>query len=58
MDHSKQEAGSNAPRRGVSRRDFLTTTALAAAGLKVAPLAWAASSDRSADINSAKGETK
>ena len=55
--HSKQDAGSNAHHRGVSRRDFLATTALAGAGLSVAPLAWAASSDRPAD-NIAKGENK
>jgi aryl-alcohol dehydrogenase-like predicted oxidoreductase len=54
MDSKKQVAGTN--HRGVSRRNFLATTALAGAALTVAPVAWAASSDRPANI--ATGENK
>ena len=58
MDNTKQGTGPNAYHGGVSRRNFLATTAMAGAVLSVAPLAWAASSDRPADVNIAKGDNK
>jgi aryl-alcohol dehydrogenase-like predicted oxidoreductase len=42
--------------RGVSRRNFLATTAMAGAVLTVAPLAWAASSDQPSAVNMTKGD--
>jgi aryl-alcohol dehydrogenase-like predicted oxidoreductase len=55
MKKNKQTTVSNrAERQPLSRRDFLTTTALVGAGLAVGPMSWAASSDQSKQINKMK----
>ena len=55
MKKNKQATGSNrAEPRSLSRRDFLTNTALIGAGLAVGPMSWAASSDQSKEINKMK----
>src|SRR5438552_491505 len=52
MDNNKQATGSNTQhRRALSRRDFVTKTALVGAGLLVGKLSWAASSDQPKEIN-------
>src|SRR5437773_1956744 len=65
MDNNKQATGSNTQhRRALSRRDFVTKTALVGAGLLVGKLSWAASSDQPKEINNwsdkglHKGENK
>ena len=55
MKTNKQASGSNTrDPRALSRRDFLASTALIAAGLAVGPLSWAASSDQPKEINKMK----
>ena len=55
MKKNKQVTGSNAQEpRSLSRRDFLTNTALIGAGLAVGPMSWAASSDQPKEINKMK----
>ncbi|HEY5812475.1 MAG TPA: aldo/keto reductase [Terrimicrobiaceae bacterium] len=55
MKTNKQASGSNTrDRRALSRRDFLANTALIGAGLAVAPLSWAASSDQPKEISKMK----
>jgi len=55
MDNNKQATGSNTQhRRALSRRDFVTKTALVGAGLLVGKLSWAASSDQPKEINKMK----
>src|SRR5881396_1450814 len=52
MDNNKQATGSNTQhRRALSRRDFVTKTALVGAGLLIGKLSWAASSDQPKEIN-------
>ena len=46
MDKKAQVADPNTRGRGISRRDFMTKTALVGAGLVVGPLSWAASPDQ------------
>ena len=60
MDHDAHVTGSNIRHhRPLSRRGFLATTAFAGA-LAAGPMAWAASTDQSRDINegSGKGDNK
>jgi len=55
MKTNKQASGSKTrDPRALSRRDFLANTALIGAGLTVAPLSWAASSDQPKEINKMK----
>lgn len=52
MKKNKQVTGANTQaRRTLSRRDFVTKTALVGAGLAVGPLSWAASSAQPEEIN-------
>src|SRR5579859_2177252 len=52
MEKKDQKAKlSTGDNRGISRRDFVTKATLVGAGLAIAPLSWAASSDHSTDSN-------
>jgi hypothetical protein len=55
MKTNKQASGSKTrDPRALSRRDFLANTALIGAGLTVAPLSWAVSSDQPKEISQMK----